>query len=127
MIWKTKRPKVWTKSLVIPSSKISNLNSCQNYRTISLISHPKQDHAPVYPQSTEKLLAEEQAGFTPGTIEQIFSSRVIIEKHRQHHRNLFHNLWTSRRRFQSVACRHVAGPRKFEHRGRTGSSQSGSA
>ena len=41
----------------------------------------------------EKLLAEEQAGFRPGrsTVEQILNSRVIIEKHLQHQRNLFHN------------------------------------
>ena len=41
----------------------------------------------------EELLAEEQAGFRPGrgTVEQIFNSRVIIEKHLQYKRDLFHN------------------------------------
>ena len=35
------------------------------------------------------MLAEEQAGFTPGwsSAEQIFNSRVITEKHLQHQRN----------------------------------------
>ena len=41
----------------------------------------------------EELPAEEPAGFRPGlsTIEQIFSSRVITEKHLQHQCDLFHN------------------------------------
>ena len=41
---------------------------------------------------TEELLAEEQAGFRLGwsTAEQIFNGRVIIEKHLQHQRDLFH-------------------------------------
>ena len=41
----------------------------------------------------EEPLAEEEAGFRPGrdTVEQIFNSRVIIEKHLQHQRDLFHN------------------------------------
>ena len=39
------------------------------------------------------MLAEEQAGFRPGrsTLEQIFNSRVIIEKHLQHQCDLFNN------------------------------------
>ena len=41
----------------------------------------------------EELQPEEQACFRPGrsTIEQIFNSRVIIEKHLQNQRDLFHN------------------------------------
>ena len=41
----------------------------------------------------EELLAEEQAGFRPGrsTVDQIFNSRVITEKHLQHQRELFHS------------------------------------
>ena len=41
----------------------------------------------------EELLAEEQAGFRRGrsTAEQIFSSRVIMERHLQHRPDLFHN------------------------------------
>ena len=41
----------------------------------------------------EELLAEDQAGFRPGrsTVEQIFNSLVITEKHLQHQRNLFNN------------------------------------
>ena len=55
----------------------------------------QQDRAPGFrlKAQAEKLLAEEQAGFRPGrsTVEQIFNSRVIIEKHLQHQRDLFHN------------------------------------
>ena len=41
----------------------------------------------------EELLAKEQVRVRPGpkTIEQIFNSRVTIEKHVQHQRDLFHN------------------------------------
>ena len=41
----------------------------------------------------EELLAEEQAGFRPGrnTVEQIFNSRVVIERHLQYQLDLFHN------------------------------------
>ena len=42
----------------------------------------------------EELLVEEQAGFRPGrsTVEQIFNSRVIIERHLQRQHDLLHNL-----------------------------------
>eukprot|EP00745_Piridium_sociabile_P015102 TRINITY_DN22265_c0_g1_i4.p2 TRINITY_DN22265_c0_g1~~TRINITY_DN22265_c0_g1_i4.p2 ORF type:complete len:167 (-),score=43.02 TRINITY_DN22265_c0_g1_i4:628-1128(-) len=40
-IWITRQwPKEWTQSLIIPLPKKGNLKLCQNYRTISLISHP---------------------------------------------------------------------------------------
>ena len=46
-------------------------------------------------------LAEEQAGFGLGrsTEEQICNSRVIIEKHLQHQRNLFHNFLDFKKAF----------------------------
>ena len=52
----------------------------------------------------ETLLAEEQAGFIPGrsTAEQIFNSRVIIEKHLQHQRDLFHNFIDLKKAFDRV-------------------------
>ena len=47
-IWKTGEwPTTWTRSLVITLSKKVNLQVCLNYRTISLINHPRQT-----PQST---------------------------------------------------------------------------
>ena len=52
----------------------------------------------------EELPAEEQAGFRPGlsTIEQIFSSRVITEKHLQHQRDLFHSFIDFKKAFDRV-------------------------
>ena len=42
-IWRTGEwPTPWTQSLVITLPKNGNLQICQNYRTISLISHPSK-------------------------------------------------------------------------------------
>ena len=42
-IWQTGEwPTPWTQSLVITLPKKGNLQQCQNYRTISLISHPSE-------------------------------------------------------------------------------------
>ena len=42
-IWKTgERSTTWTQSLVITLSKKGNLRLCQNYRNISLMSHPSK-------------------------------------------------------------------------------------
>ena len=42
-IWRTGEwPTTWTQSLVITLPKKGNLQLCQNYRTISLISHPSK-------------------------------------------------------------------------------------
>ena len=72
----------WTQSLVITLPKKGNLQQCQNYRTISLISHPSKVLLKVIlnrlkPQ-TEKTIAEEQAGFRAGrsTTEQ---SKVCVQ------------------------------------------------
>ena len=97
-IWETKGwPKEWTQSLIIPLPKKGNLKQCQNYRIISLISHPSKIMLRVIlnrlKPKAEELLAEVQASFRPGrsTAEQIFNSRVIVEKHIQNQRSLFHN------------------------------------
>jgi hypothetical protein len=52
----------------------------------------------------EEVLAEEQAGFRAGrsTVEQIFNCRVIIEKHLQHQRDLFHNFIDFKKAFDRV-------------------------
>ena len=69
----------------------------ENYRTISLISHPNKIMLRIVlsrlKAKAEELLAEEQAGFRLGrsTEVQIFNSPVIIEKYLQHQRYLFHN------------------------------------
>ena len=42
-IWQIEvRPSLWTQSLVITHPKKGNLQQCQNYRPISLISHPSK-------------------------------------------------------------------------------------
>ena len=67
-IWKTGEwPTTWTQSLVITLSKKDNLQLCQNYRTISLISHPSKVMLKIIrkrlQRQAEETIAEEQAGF----------------------------------------------------------------
>ena len=72
-IWQTGQwPTPWTQSLVIIFPKKGNLQQCQNYRTISLISHPSKVMLKIIlnrlkPQA-EKIIAEEQAGFRAGRL-----------------------------------------------------------
>ena len=67
-IWKTGEwPTTWTQSLVITLQKKGNLQLCQNYRTISLISHPSKIMLKItlnrlQPQP-EEIIAEEQGAF----------------------------------------------------------------
>ena len=96
-IWKTGEwPTTWTQSLVITLPKKGNLKLCQNYRTISLISHPRKVMLKIIlnrlqPQA-EEIIAEEQASFRArrSTTEQIFSLRILGEKYLQHQQNLYH-------------------------------------
>ena len=86
-IWRTgERPSPWTQSLNTTLPKKGNLQLCQNYRTISLISHSSKVMLKVIlnrlkPQA-EEIIAEEQAGFRAGrsTTEQIFNLRILCEK-----------------------------------------------
>ena len=75
--------------MVITFPKKGNLQQCQNYRTISLTSHPskvilKIELNRLKPQ-VEKIIAEEQAGFRAGRniTEQIFNLRILCEKYFQ--------------------------------------------
>ena len=71
-VWQTGEwPAPWTQSLVITLPKKGNLQQCQNYRTISLISHPSKVMLEIMlkrmkPQA-EKIITEEQ-------VRNIFSS-----------------------------------------------------
>ena len=63
-------PTLWTQSLVVTFPKKGNLQQCQTYRAISLISHPGNIMLKIIlnrlkPQA-EKIVAEEQAGFRAG-------------------------------------------------------------
>ena len=70
-IWRTGEwTTPWTKSLIITFPKKGNLQLCQNYRTISLISHWSKVMLTVIlnmlkPQA-EETVAEEKAGFRAG-------------------------------------------------------------
>ena len=86
----------WTQSLVITLPKKGNLQLCQNYRTISLISHPSNVMLKIILNrlqlQAEEIIAEEQAGFRIGrrTTEQIFNLRILCENYLQHQQNLYH-------------------------------------
>ena len=75
---------------------------------ISLISHPSKVMLHIIlnhlKSKAEELLSEEQAGFRAGqsTVEQIFNCRVLIEKHLQHQRDLFHNFIDFKKAFNWV-------------------------
>ena len=81
-------------SLVITLPQKGNLQLHQNYRTISLISHPSKVMLKIVlnrlqPQS-EEIIAEEQVGFRAGrsTTEQLCNLRILCEKYLQHPQNL---------------------------------------
>ena len=87
-IWHTGDwPSPWTQSLVITLPKKGDLQQCQNYRTIDLISHPSKVMLKIIlnrlKAQEEKIIAEEQAGFRVGrsTTEQIFNLRILCEKY----------------------------------------------
>ena len=97
-----------TQSLVITLPKKGNLQQCQNYRTMSLISHPSKVILKIIlnrlkPQA-EKIIAEEQAGFGAGrsTTEQIFNLRILCEKHLQHQQDLYHVFKDFKKAFDRV-------------------------
>ena len=108
-IWQTGEwPTPWTQSLIITLPKKGNLQQCQNYRTISLISHPSKVMLKILlnrlkPQA-EKIIAEEQAGFRPGrsTTEQIFNLRILCEKYLQHQQDLYHVFVDFKKAFDRV-------------------------
>ena len=68
--WTGEWPTPWTQSLVITLPKNGNLQLCQNYRTISLISHPSKVMLKIIlnhlKPEAEKIITEEPAGFRPG-------------------------------------------------------------
>ena len=84
---------------------------CQNYRTISLISHLSKVMLKIIlnrlqPQA-EMITAEEQAGFRAGrsTTEQIFSLRILGEKYLQNlqnQQNLYHFFTDFKKAFDRV-------------------------
>ncbi|WP_419626769.1 RNA-directed DNA polymerase, partial [Thiolapillus sp.] len=108
-IWQTGEwPTPWTQSLVITLPKKGNLQQCQNYRSISLISHPSKVLLKIIlnrlkPQA-EKTIAEEQAGFRAGscTTEQIFNLRILCGKYLQRQQDLYHVFIDFKKAFDRV-------------------------
>ena len=108
-IWQTgELPARWTQSLVITLPKKGNLQQCQNYRTISLINHPRKVMLKIilnrFKLQAEKIIAEEQAGFRAGrnTTEQIFNLHILCEKYLQHQRDIFHVFIDFKKAFDRV-------------------------
>ena len=108
-IWRTGEwPTPWTQSLVITLPKNSNLQLCQNYRTISLISHLSKVMLKIIlnrlKPEAEKIIAEEQAGFHPGrsTTEEIFNLRILCERYLQHQQYLYHVFIDFKKAFDRV-------------------------
>ena len=101
-------PTQWTQSLVITFPKKGNLQLCQNYRTISLISHPSKVMLKILlnrlKPEAEKIIAEEQAGFRSGrsTTEQIFNLRILCERYLQHQQDLYHVFIDFKKAFDRV-------------------------
>ena len=108
-IWETGEwPTPWTKSMIITIPKKGNLQIGNNYRTISLISHPSKVMLKVLlnrlkPQA-EEIIAEEQVGFRTGgsTTEQIFNLIIICEKYLQHQQDLYHVFIDFKKAFDRV-------------------------
>ena len=90
------------------TTKKGDLKLCQNYRTISLISHPSKVMLKVIlnrlKPEAEKIIAEEQAGFRPGrsTVEQICNVRILMEKYLQHQQELHHVFIDFKKAFDRV-------------------------
>ena len=107
--WQTREwPTPWTQSLVITLLKKGNLQQCQSFRTISLISHSSKVMLKIIlnklkPQA-EKIIAEEQAGFRAGrsTTEQIFNLRILCKKYLQHQQDLYHVFIDFKKTFDRV-------------------------
>ena len=87
-------PTPWAQSLVITLPKKGNLQQCQNYRKISLTSHPSKVMLNRLKPRVEKIITEEQAGFRAGrsTTEKIFSLRILCEKYLQHSKKAFYRI-----------------------------------
>ena len=108
-IWRTGEwPTPWTQLLIITIPKKGNSQLCQNYRTISLISHSSKVMLKVILNrlklQAEEIIAEEQAGFRAGrsTTEQIFNLRILCEQYLQHQQNLYQVFTDFKKAFDKV-------------------------
>ena len=95
-IWKEKVwPTDWMNSVFVPIPKKGDTMQCTNHRTIALISHSSKILLKIIAKRIENKLkeeiAEEQAGFRPGTgtRNQILNLKMVIEKNPRTWKNLF--------------------------------------
>ena len=78
-------PDDWTKSIVLTMPKKGDITKCENCRTISQINHSGKVLLEIVRSRmkpyVEAILAEEQAGFRPGssTVEQVFALKMLIQ------------------------------------------------
>ena len=87
-IWVKKEwPYEWAQSLIIPIPKKGDPRMFNNYKTVSLISHPSKIMLRIILNLlnpiADYILVEEKAGFRKkiSTIEHILSCRIMAEKH----------------------------------------------
>ena len=98
----------WNLFLVITFPRKGNLQQCQNYRTISLISHQTKVMLKIIlnrlKPKAEKIIAEKQAGFRAGrsNTEKIFNLRILCEKYFEHQQNLYHVFIDFKKAFDRV-------------------------
>ena len=82
--------KIWTESLIITIPNKGNLKKCNNYSTISLISHASNVLLQIVlsrlKAQAESMMAEERGGFTAGrnTTEQILNLQIFNDKYIAH-------------------------------------------
>ena len=101
-------PEDWQKGIIIKIPKKGNLNDCNNWRGITLLSVPGKIFCLVLLQrlrdAIEKMLREEQAGFRRGRScsEQIFTLRNIIEQSTELQQPVFINFIDFKKAFDSV-------------------------
>jgi len=102
--WKNEKvPDDWTKGVIVKIPKKRTLSDCNNWRGITLLSVPSKILAKVIIRrildAVDDALRKEQAGFREqrGCIDQIFTLRNIIEQCTEWQRQLYVNLWTSKR------------------------------
>lgn len=80
-------PTEWTRSVIVTIYKKGDRALCNNYRTISLISHASKVLLEILRMRLkpriEEMLPETQAGFRANrsTIDQIFALKMLVEKH----------------------------------------------
>ena len=95
-VWKKKEwPSDWKKSVYVPIYKKGDKKECGNYRTIALISHASKVLLRVLQKRLEVFLIPElpieQAGFRRGrgTRDHIANLRWMMERAREHQRDLY--------------------------------------